>query len=146
MRLLKKIPISWIAICAVVLLACVVMYFVLFKSSGKKCKHQEAFTSNNDKEEEEVSVKMFYVDWCGHCKSTKPGFKEFMDKYNGTQLKKKHVNIEMINCEENEKLASEYEIKGYPTIIAEVNGNKKVYDSSDRTASGFSNWLEKVVS
>ena len=145
MRLLKKIPISLVAIILLVLLACVVMYFVLFKPRGggkmhQKCK-QESFTSSK----EEVNVKMFYVDWCGHCKSTKPGFKEFMDKYNGTQVNKKQVKIEMINCEENEKLASEYEVKGYPTIIAEVNGKKKIYDSSDRTAGGFSNWLENLV-
>ncbi len=135
-----------VVICAVVLLAlCVVMYFVLFKPLGgmqQTCK-QESFT-NGKEGGEEVNVKMFYVDWCGHCKSTKPGFKEFMDKHNGTEVNKKHVNIEMINCEENEKLASEYEIKGYPTIIAEVNGEKKVYDSSDRTASGFKSWLEKL--
>ena len=137
MKLLKKIP---IVICAVILLACGMMMYFVLRVGGmhQKCK-QESFTDDS-----KMNVKMFYVDWCGHCKSTKPGFKEFMDKYNGSEVNKKHVTIEMINCEENEKLASEYEIKGYPTIIAEVNGEKKVYDSSDRTASGFQSWLEKL--
>ena len=148
-RQLKKIRfVAVIAFFSVVFLV-IVMYYLLkhrgrYLTCGKSSDHKEPFSSNG-----QVDVKMFYVDWCGHCKSTKPGFKEFMDKYNGTQAGEKQVKIEMINCEENEttkNLASQYGVKGYPTIIAEVDGKKIVYESSDRTSGGFSRWLEKIDS
>tara|TARA_B110000971_G_scaffold106207_1_gene108888 strand:+ start:4361 stop:4789 length:429 start_codon:yes stop_codon:yes gene_type:complete len=101
-----------------------------------------------DKDQDTVSVKMFYVDWCGHCKTTKPGFKRFMNDYNGKKINDKTVSIEMINCEENEtnaKLATQYNVEGYPTIVATVNGTRTVYESSDRSSDGFANWLKSLL-
>lgn len=117
--------------------------FFLNVLSNKASSHKESFSNENDI----VSVKMFFVDWCGHCKTTKPGFKQFMEQKNGTKINNKPVKIEMINCEENEtnaKLAAEYDVKGYPTIIAECKNKKHVYKNADRTAKGFSNWLDSL--
>ena len=120
------------------------IFFLNLLSIKKKASHKENFATNDM---DGISVKMFFVDWCGHCKTTKPGFKQFMEQKNGSEVKNKKVKIEMINCEENErnaKLASKYQVKGYPTIIAESNGKKHVYENADRTANGFSKWLESL--
>ena len=40
----------------------------------------EEFSNNN------VIIRMFYVDWCGYCKKAKPGYMQFMKQYNDTQI------------------------------------------------------------
>jgi thiol-disulfide isomerase/thioredoxin len=133
---LSKSPYSTLIVIGVV-----VLIIAVYNSYSNK--RVESFSSNDD-----VGVKMFYVDWCGHCKTAKPGYKQFMDEYHGTKLNDKTVQVEMINCEENEenaKMASEYEVKGYPTIIAGVNGQKHVYAGSDKSSQGFSSWLKSLL-
>lgn len=135
--LLSKSPYVTLAVIGVVML------IVIVYNSYSNNSHIESFSPND-----EVGVKMFYVDWCGHCKTAKPGYKQFMDEYNNTQVKDKKVKVEMINCEENEataKMASDYEVKGYPTIIAEVNGQKHVYSGSDKSSQGFSSWVNSLL-
>ena len=59
----------------------------------------------------------------------------------------KKVRIEMINCEENEtnaQLAARFGVKGYPTIIAVVNGEKQTYEGADRSSNGFVSWLKSL--
>ena len=124
------------------LMVIVIVIIIIAVYNSYSNKRVEGFSSND------VGVKMFYVDWCGHCKNTKPGYKQFMDEYHGTQMNNKNVKVEMINCEENDenaKMASEYEVKGYPTIIAGVNGQKHVYAGSDRSSQGFSSWLKSLL-
>jgi thiol-disulfide isomerase/thioredoxin len=102
----------------------------------------ETFSNN------ECVVRMFYVNWCGHCKKSKPEFQQFMQKYNNTQVKGKNVKIEMIDCEENsanKQLASKYNVKGYPTIIAHLNGKNIDYEG-ERNTSGFDTWLNSILS
>jgi thiol-disulfide isomerase/thioredoxin len=101
----------------------------------------EEFSNNN------IVIRMFYVDWCGYCKRTKPAYMQFMKKHNDTQVNGKTVRIEMINCEENEtnaKLAQQFGVKGYPTIIAVVNGKKQSYEGGDRSENGFTTWLRSM--
>jgi thiol-disulfide isomerase/thioredoxin len=112
----------------------------------------EYFDHHDEEGTEEFSnsdcvVRMFYVDWCGYCKKAKPGYMQFMSQYNNQQLSGKTVKVEMINCEENEanaKLAQQFGVKGYPTIVAVVNGQKHNYEGGDRSANGFAGWLKSL--
>jgi thiol-disulfide isomerase/thioredoxin len=127
---------------ATLMVIAIVMLIIAVYNSYSNNSHIESFSPND------IGVKMFYVDWCGHCKTAKPGYKQFMDEYNGTKLNDKTVKVEMINCEENEanaKMASEYEVKGYPTIIAGLNGQKHVYTGSDKSSQGFGSWLKSLL-
>jgi len=122
-----------------ILIVVVVIYNLFNRPNSSYVEH---FSNNN------ADVKMFYVDWCGHCKTTKPGYRQFMQQYNDTQVNKKNVRVEMINCEENEtnaQLASQYNVKGYPTIIATVDGHNYVYANSDKSAEGFGTWLKSLL-
>ena len=71
----------------------------------------ETFSNN------ECVVRMFYVNWCGHCKKSKPEFQQFM----------------------------QYNVKGYPTIIAHLNGKNIDYEG-ERNTSGFDTWLNSILS
>jgi thiol-disulfide isomerase/thioredoxin len=77
---------------------------------------------------------MYYADWCGHCKSTKPTFQQL----GATQtIGGKTVDIVMVNPEANPELAGDEKIAGYPTIrlfsptgalVAEYNGDRSLGD------------------
>ena len=83
---------------------------------------------------------MFYVDWCGHCKNTKPEFQKLMDSgISG-------VNIKMLNAEkEGEERAKEMGVEGYPTIVlVTADGNTQTCNS-ERDVNSWKNWVDERV-
>lgn len=122
-----------IALGVIILLGIVVC---IFRNKIRAMFQQTTETFDNDK----PTFRMFYVNWCGHCKNTKPEFKKLQQsKY------KDKVNIVMIDCEENEtnaKLAEEAGVEGYPTIQLVKNDDVIPYDSGERTLAGFTNFLD----
>jgi thiol-disulfide isomerase/thioredoxin len=99
----------------------------------------EAFDNNNTSDQMFV---MYYADWCGHCKTTKPEFKKLMDNYKG------NAKVVMVNSEspENKELVKQQEIKGYPTIRyypSGLNSNYQEY-SGARTYSDFIEYLGNI--
>tara|TARA_B100000925_G_scaffold263701_1_gene221769 strand:+ start:269 stop:745 length:477 start_codon:yes stop_codon:yes gene_type:complete len=118
-----------------------------------KDQEVEYFEDTDEPEEQEgfstgdCVVRMFYVNWCGYCKKAKPGYMQFMKQFNNQQVSGKNVRIEMIDCEEsdsNAQLAAKFGVKGYPTIIAVVDGKKHSYEGGDRSANGFGAWLKSL--
>jgi thiol-disulfide isomerase/thioredoxin len=89
---------------------------------------------------------MYYADWCPHCQSIKPDFKEFMG--NGTvTVKGKNVKVDMVQPEKEPEKAVGVDVKGYPTLIYSDPAGKNFEFSGPRTADGFMAFLkEQVVS
>lgn len=91
---------------------------------------------NNNKTE----FIMFYVDWCGHCKNTKPEFQKLMDM--GVQ----GVDIKMLNAEkEGEKRAKEMNVEGYPTIVLVTEDGSTQTCNTERNVDSWKNWIEERV-
>ena len=92
-------------------------------------------------EQEMPTFIMYYAEWCGHCKRTKPEFKKLMDENNN-----KRVKLLMIDAEipENKDLVSSQNIKGFPTIRYYPTGISDNYDeySGDRDLQSFASYLE----
>ncbi len=101
----------------------------------------EAFEGFDNKEQPVLA--MFYADWCGHCKSTKPHFDKLMTKnING-------VKVMAINAEdkENAPLVKSQNIQGFPTIRyypTGFSGDYKDFDG-ERTVEGFESFLQNVM-
>lgn len=70
---------------------------------------------------------MYYADWCGHCKRTKPELEAAKGQYNGK------VKIIMLNAEdsENASLLKQEDVQGFPTIRYYKSGMPKVGKKSD---------------
>ena len=112
--------INWYHILIVCLL--VIIIFLIFTRSSCVCpiNSQENFNSEIDNNNQTNAdfigeIVLYYASWCGHCKNTMPEWDKFTEyaKNSMTNLK-----VTKINCEnENEKICSQKEIKGYPTII-----------------------------
>jgi thiol-disulfide isomerase/thioredoxin len=127
----------------IITIAIVFIYYYYFSKKYVK----ESFSDNKDSDSDCI-VRMFYVNWCGYCKKTKPDFQTFMEQNNNTTINGKKVKIEMIDCEENEQnaeLASQFNVKSYPTIIAVVNGKPQQYEDGDRSVDGLNTWLQSLL-
>ena len=55
-------------------------------------------------------IKLFWVDWCGHCQRFKPVWNKL--KRENTE----DVNYVDVNCEKEKEVAQEEGIQGFPTI------------------------------
>jgi protein disulfide-isomerase-like protein len=88
-------------------------------------------------------LKLFYVDWCGHCKNFKPIFEgELSDAVKEQQLPCK---LELVNCEERPEEAKKYNIRGYPTVIFENEQNDVVEYQGERTANSIIKFIKNML-
>mgnify|MGYP001236869625 CR=1 FL=1 len=112
----------------IVVILCKVLHMCCFK--------KETFESRQSDEDSDMVLRMFYVNWCGHCKTAKPEFVEFSEN-------NKDISTEMIDAEDqaNADLVAAHDIKGYPTFILTKNKENIVYEG-ERTAEGFKQFVE----
>ena len=59
-----------------------------------------------------VSLKDFYADWCGPCKTQDPILDEVEEDY-------PDVSFEKVNVDEQQDVANEYQVRSLPTLIIE---------------------------
>jgi thiol-disulfide isomerase/thioredoxin len=94
----------------------------------------EGFASGTDK------FVMYYADWCPHCQTVKPKFKDWSKK-GSVQINGKTVFVEMVEEKEKDKLAGK-PVRGYPTFLLEkANGEFKEFEG-ERSPSGWEKWLQ----
>ncbi|SNZ11869.1 thioredoxin [Natronoarchaeum philippinense] len=60
-----------------------------------------------------VTLKDFYADWCGPCKTQDPILEE-IEKDRGDSFE-----IEKVNVDEEQDVANEYQVRSLPTLIIE---------------------------
>jgi len=59
-----------------------------------------------------VTLKDFYADWCGPCKTQDPILDDLEEDYDSVTFKK-------IDVDEAEDVANEYQVRSIPTIVVE---------------------------
>ncbi|MFB6269996.1 MAG: thioredoxin [Halobacterium sp.] len=60
-----------------------------------------------------VTIKDFYADWCGPCKTQDPILEDLEEDYGDS------VTFEKIDVDENEDVANEYQVRSIPTVVIE---------------------------
>ena len=85
----------------------------------------------------------FNVEWCGHCKTTKPKWEELVKNVDGV-VNGKPVELVSVNAEDeaNAGLVKQYNVQGYPTLVLQ-KGEEKVEYSGDRSTEDMHNFLKK---
>lgn len=59
-----------------------------------------------------VTLKDFYADWCGPCKTQDPILEELEEEY-------PDVEFEKVDVDEEQDVANEYQVRSLPTLIVE---------------------------
>jgi thioredoxin 1 len=59
-----------------------------------------------------VTLKDFYADWCGPCKTQDPILEELEEDF-------PEVDFEKVNVDEEQDVANEYQVRSLPTLIVE---------------------------
>jgi thioredoxin 1 len=59
-----------------------------------------------------VTLKDFYADWCGPCKTQDPILEDLEETY-------EDISFEKINVDEQQDVANEYQVRSLPTLIVE---------------------------
>jgi thioredoxin 1 len=59
-----------------------------------------------------VSLKDFYADWCGPCKTQDPILEEIAEDYPDIEFQK-------VNVDEEQDVANEYQVRSLPTVVVE---------------------------
>lgn len=60
----------------------------------------------------------FWADWCSPCLAIAPVLARVIQEYEGRVL------LAKIDADENMKLAGQYKLRGFPTIILFINGTE----------------------
>jgi protein disulfide-isomerase-like protein len=79
-------------------------------------------------------IVLFYAPWCGHCKKTKPEYVKVAKKIGG---------LHAVNCDEDEEVATHFNIKGFPTIAYIQDDMISETYEGPRVASAMLNWVNK---
>lgn len=79
----------------------------------------------------------FYADWCGPCKMLAPILEEVKDAL------KENIKIIKIDVDKNPQLASQYQVRGVPTLILFKDGNQKWRQSGVLSKNELINVIEQ---
>lgn len=109
----NKFLIIFCIISAILLIT--IAYFVYKKDLFNKIRPD--YVENKEfinKRVDSVELLFFYTDWCPHCKTAKPIWKDLKDTTPAINNVK--INYVGVNCETETELAEKYNVEGYPTI------------------------------
>lgn len=72
--------------------------------------------------EGELKVILVYAPWCGHSKKMLPDYEKVKSEFHGKQINNSKVSVIMYNSDIDKAKVKEYEVKGFPTLFVEKNG------------------------
>lgn len=88
-------------------------------------------------------VVEFYAPWCGHCKKLAPEYEKAASILSSHDPPIVLAKVDA-NEETNRDLASEYDVKGFPTIKILRNGGKNIQEyKGPREADGIVDYVKK---
>ena len=127
---------------------CYYVYAYIYVPTKETKPYQDVANSNPTGRV--ISIFLYTVDWCPHCKKAAPEWKMFSDQYNNTSLNGYQIDCRVVDCTNTDdptvkSLIAKYDIKQYPTVIATVPGANGKETRVDYDASVKKQYLDKFV-
>ncbi len=79
----------------------------------------------------------FWAPWCGPCRIFSPVIEEISKEYTGK------VKFAKLNTDENQELASKYNIMSIPSVLLFEHGNVKATSVGSMPKEMLKSWLQK---
>ena len=95
--------------------------------------------SQNVLQGDEIWVVEFYAPWCGHCQRFAPEYSKAAKALKGV------AKVAAIDADKYPSYAGSYAVQGFPTVKIFVDKNKPQDFSGDRSATGITDEIIKVV-
>ena len=105
-------------------------------SSGKDAPYGtvESLTDFAEQTAQGYVVLDFYTDWCHYCKLLSPVFSKMAEKFPTIRFVK-------INADKYRSIASQYKVRGFPTVILLNDGKEVKRNPGFMNESKFSSWI-----
>jgi thiol-disulfide isomerase/thioredoxin len=138
-------------ITALVVFAIVVGLYYLYQHARKTEQEKQLKNiANANPNGHTVSILMFHVDWCPHCKKALPEWRAFCDEYDGKQVGGYMVECKDLDCTESKdpalkSLMDKYKVNQFPTIKGVLAGKDGVETTVDFDAKVTKKNLEQFV-
>jgi thiol-disulfide isomerase/thioredoxin len=124
---------------ALITIVMLILVFLYLASNNLEGFENKPYGETNDR----GTFTLYYADWCPHCKTIKPVFKDFMG--NGTvNVDGKSVQCKMVEEKQIQK-GVDPDIKGYPSLLYSDASGKIVEFSGPRTPDGFMQFLKQQI-
>lgn len=140
-----------IAIILVVVVLIIISYSI-YKSQTSKSSFSNYRSNTTEGTEEtngkEAELMLFYVDWCPHCKTSKPEWEQVKTQYEDKTINGYRIIFTEVNCTNEtpdvEKMINQYKIEGYPTIKLLKDGQVIEFDAKP-TKANLDQFLNTVL-
>lgn len=132
------------AVIALIALVLVVLILVTSIHIGTKVvKKVDGFQGSYGETNPRGTFTLYYADWCPHCQTIKPVFKDFMG--NGeVNIDSQYIKCKMVE-EKQIQRGVDPEIKGYPTLLYSDAAGKIVEFNGPRNSDGFLRFLKQQI-
>ena len=99
---------------------------------------KESFANSDN-----IKIYNFNTEWCGWSKRFQPEWDEFTKRVNSDR--KLNIEVLDVKCDNknNESMCEKFEVSGFPSVIAEVNGKRHHYKGS-RTAGALMEYITNL--
>jgi len=86
-----------------------------------------------------IEIKKFEADWCGPCRMLKPTFQKLEETFGNS------VKFSYINVDEQQELASQYNVRSIPFVVIEKNGEVVQQVTGAQSSMTYENILNGLV-
>ena len=158
-------PYFWVLLVLVLFVIFSVAGYYGYQKYAKAAIEKSKFAdvANADRNNKNVTLMMFFVDWCPHCKTAKPEWEKFKAAYDGTQINGYKIKCTAVNCTEDSpgnykgdnpttddaayiaSLIQKYDIQSYPTIKLVIDGGETVEFDSKISKDSLVTFVNTVV-
>ena len=76
---------------------------------------------------EDLKIVLVYAPWCGHSKNMLPDYEKVKSEFHNKVVNGKKVSIVMYNSDVDKDKVKEYDVKGFPSLFVERNGEREPF-------------------